>query len=147
MTTIRKKELRNNVADVLRRAEAGELFTITLPGGRSRNSARPPGGSGSGAWTSSASFKLPRRRRWPTISRSPCRARGSLRVSRVLLDTSVLIGAVDPGELEGAISVASLAALHFGTLVAGEPDEQARRAQRQCIPGERKSYAESDTDR
>ena len=51
-------------------------------------------------------------------------------MSRVLLDTSVLIGAVDPGELEGAISVASLAALHFGTLVAGEPDEQARRAQR-----------------
>jgi predicted nucleic acid-binding protein len=51
-------------------------------------------------------------------------------VSRVLLDTSVLIGAVDPGELEGAISAASLAELHFGMLVATDPDERARRAQR-----------------
>jgi len=49
---------------------------------------------------------------------------------RVLLDTSVLIGARDPGDLEGAISVASLAELHFGTLVARDPDERARRAQR-----------------
>jgi predicted nucleic acid-binding protein len=51
-------------------------------------------------------------------------------VSRVLLDTSVLIGAVNPGDLEGAISAASLAELHFGTLVATDPDERARRAQR-----------------
>jgi len=51
-------------------------------------------------------------------------------VSRVLLDTSVLIGAHDPGDLEGAISAASLAELHFGTLVASDPDERARRAQR-----------------
>jgi predicted nucleic acid-binding protein len=51
-------------------------------------------------------------------------------VSRVLLDTSVLIGAHEPGELEGAISTASLAELHFGTLVAADPDERARRAQR-----------------
>jgi predicted nucleic acid-binding protein len=51
-------------------------------------------------------------------------------VSRVLLDTSVLIGAADPGDLEGAISAASLAELYFGTLVAAEPDERARRAQR-----------------
>lgn len=49
---------------------------------------------------------------------------------RVILDTSVLIGAADPGELEGAISSASLAELHFGTLVARDPDERARRAQR-----------------
>lgn len=49
---------------------------------------------------------------------------------RVLLDTSVLIGAEDPGELEGAISAASLAELHFGTLVAADPDERARRTQR-----------------
>lgn len=49
---------------------------------------------------------------------------------RVILDTSVLIGAADPGELEGAISSASLAELYFGTLVAGDPDERARRAQR-----------------
>jgi predicted nucleic acid-binding protein len=51
-------------------------------------------------------------------------------VSRVLLDTSVLIGTGIPGELEGAISVASLAELHFGTLVATDPDERALRAQR-----------------
>ena len=49
---------------------------------------------------------------------------------RAVLDTSVLIGAVSPGDLEGAISAASLAELHFGVLVADDPDEQARRAQR-----------------
>lgn len=51
-------------------------------------------------------------------------------MTRVVLDTSVLIGARDPGELEGAISAASLAELHFGTLIAVDPDERARRAQR-----------------
>jgi predicted nucleic acid-binding protein len=49
---------------------------------------------------------------------------------RVLLDTSVLIGAESPGELEGAISAASLAELHFGVLVAADDDERSRRAQR-----------------
>jgi predicted nucleic acid-binding protein len=49
---------------------------------------------------------------------------------RALLDTSVLIGAESPGELEGAISAASLAELHFGVLVAGSEDERARRSQR-----------------
>jgi toxin FitB len=51
-------------------------------------------------------------------------------VTRVLLDTSILIGARDPGALEGAISAASLAELHFGTLVAHDPDERGRRALR-----------------
>ena len=32
MTTIPQKELRNSVGDVLRRAEAGERFTITVAG-------------------------------------------------------------------------------------------------------------------
>jgi prevent-host-death family protein len=32
MATIAQKELRNNVGDVLRRAEAGEEFTITVAG-------------------------------------------------------------------------------------------------------------------
>ncbi len=32
MTTIPQKELRNNVGEVLRRAEAGEDFTITVAG-------------------------------------------------------------------------------------------------------------------
>jgi toxin FitB len=51
-------------------------------------------------------------------------------VTRVLLDTSALIAATDPGELEGAISAASLAELHFGSLLVTDPDERARRAQR-----------------
>jgi toxin FitB len=49
---------------------------------------------------------------------------------RVLLDTSVLIAAGAPVEVEAAISAASIAELHFGTLVASDPDEAARRAQR-----------------
>jgi predicted nucleic acid-binding protein len=49
---------------------------------------------------------------------------------RALLDTSVLIGSDGPGAVEGAISAASLAELHFGVLVARDPDERARRAQR-----------------
>ncbi len=49
---------------------------------------------------------------------------------RALLDTSVLIGADDPGDLEGAISAACLAELHFGVLVAGDDDERARRGLR-----------------
>jgi prevent-host-death family protein len=32
VTTIPQKELRNNVGEVLRRAEAGEQFTITVSG-------------------------------------------------------------------------------------------------------------------
>jgi predicted nucleic acid-binding protein len=51
-------------------------------------------------------------------------------VTRVLLDTSILIRGQSPGEREGAISAASLAELHFGVLVAADADEQARRAQR-----------------
>jgi len=49
---------------------------------------------------------------------------------RAVIDTSVLIGADSPGDLEGAISAASLAELHFGVLVASDDDERARRAQR-----------------
>lgn len=49
---------------------------------------------------------------------------------RALLDTSVLIGAEAPGELEGAISAATLAELHFGVLAARDADERARRSQR-----------------
>jgi predicted nucleic acid-binding protein len=49
---------------------------------------------------------------------------------RALLDTSVLIGSAAPEGIEGAISAASLAELHFGVLVATDVDERARRAQR-----------------
>lgn len=49
---------------------------------------------------------------------------------RAVLDTSVLIGADRPGELEGAISAASLAELHFGVQVADDADERARRGLR-----------------
>jgi predicted nucleic acid-binding protein len=49
---------------------------------------------------------------------------------RVVFDTSVLTGSARPDGYEGAISVASLAELHFGVLVAEDPDERAIRAQR-----------------
>lgn len=49
---------------------------------------------------------------------------------RVLLDTSVLIGGELPGDVEAAISVASLTELHFGVLVASDDDERARRTDR-----------------
>jgi predicted nucleic acid-binding protein len=49
---------------------------------------------------------------------------------RALLDTSILIGEQPPPDVEAAISVASLAELHFGVLVAGDDDERALRTQR-----------------
>ena len=49
---------------------------------------------------------------------------------RALLDTSVLIGDESPPDIEAAISVASLAELHFGVLVAVDVDERARRTAR-----------------
>ena len=49
---------------------------------------------------------------------------------RAVLDTSVLIGSEGPRKLDGAISAASLAELHFGVLVAEDDDERSRRAQR-----------------
>jgi predicted nucleic acid-binding protein len=48
----------------------------------------------------------------------------------VLLDTSVLIGGESPGDMESAISAASLAELYFGVLVASGDDERARRVRR-----------------
>jgi predicted nucleic acid-binding protein len=49
---------------------------------------------------------------------------------RALLDTSVLIGDSAPRDVEAAISVASLAELHFGVLITRDDDERARRSQR-----------------
>lgn len=49
---------------------------------------------------------------------------------RALLDTSVLIGDTAPDSVEAAISVASIAELHFGALVARDDDERALRTQR-----------------
>lgn len=49
---------------------------------------------------------------------------------KAVVDTSVLIGAERPEDLEGAISTASIAELHFGILAATDDDERARRAQR-----------------
>lgn len=46
---------------------------------------------------------------------------------RALLDTSVLISADAPDDIEAAISVASITELHFGVLIALDPDERARR--------------------
>lgn len=52
---------------------------------------------------------------------------------RALLDTSVLIGEDAPTEVEAAISVASITELHFGILVADDPAERARRADRLAV--------------
>ncbi len=49
---------------------------------------------------------------------------------RVLLDTSVLISDPPASDVEAAISVASLAELHFGVLVAADDDERGLRSQR-----------------
>lgn len=49
---------------------------------------------------------------------------------RAVLDTSVLIGEDAPGDIEAAISVASITELHFGVLVAEDDDERARRTDR-----------------
>lgn len=49
---------------------------------------------------------------------------------RAVLDTSVLIGGDEVVGVEGAVSAASLAELHFGVLVATDEDERARRVQR-----------------
>jgi predicted nucleic acid-binding protein len=50
---------------------------------------------------------------------------------RALLDTSVLIEDGVGSDVEGAISVASLAELHFGVLMESDDDEErARRIQR-----------------
>ncbi len=49
---------------------------------------------------------------------------------RALLDTSVLISDAAPLGVEAAISVASLAELHFGVLIAADDDERALRTQR-----------------
>jgi predicted nucleic acid-binding protein len=49
---------------------------------------------------------------------------------RALLDTSVLIAGEPPPDVEAAISVASVAELHFGVLIAADDDERALRTQR-----------------
>jgi toxin FitB len=52
---------------------------------------------------------------------------------RALLDTSVLIADTAPTDVEAAISVVSITELHFGTLVAGDDDERARRTDRLAV--------------
>ena len=49
---------------------------------------------------------------------------------RAVLDTSVLIGEDPPADVEGAISVASIAELHFGVIVATDVEERGRRTGR-----------------
>lgn len=49
------------------------------------------------------------------------------KVERAVLDTSVLIGAVEPLPGQLAISVVSLAELNFGVLIAQDPDTRAER--------------------
>lgn len=49
---------------------------------------------------------------------------------RALLDTSILISDTAPSDVEAAVSVASIAELHFGVLITGHEDERAIRTQR-----------------
>ena len=49
---------------------------------------------------------------------------------KAILDTSVLIADTPIEDVEAAISVVSVTELHFGLLVAADPDERARRADR-----------------
>jgi len=49
---------------------------------------------------------------------------------RALLDTSVLISDEPPPDVEAAISVASIAELHFGVQVTSDDDERAVRTNR-----------------
>lgn len=46
---------------------------------------------------------------------------------RVLLDTSVIIAEAAPVGVEAAISVVTITELHFGALLATDPEERARR--------------------
>jgi toxin FitB len=46
------------------------------------------------------------------------------------LDTSVLIGTDSPRDVEGAVSAASVAELHFGVLLATDDEERAWRVRR-----------------
>lgn len=52
---------------------------------------------------------------------------------KALLDTSVLIADAAPRGLEAAISVISITELHFGTLLAYDDDERARRTVRLAV--------------
>lgn len=52
---------------------------------------------------------------------------------RALLDTSVLIADTAPNDVEAAISVVSITELHFGTLLARDDDERARRTDRLAV--------------
>ena len=52
---------------------------------------------------------------------------------RALLDTSVLIADAAPDDVEAAISVISITELHFGTLIARDDDERARRTARLAV--------------
>jgi predicted nucleic acid-binding protein len=49
---------------------------------------------------------------------------------RAVLDTSILISDTAPKAVEAAVSVASIAELHFGVLITRDDDERAIRTQR-----------------
>ena len=129
MAAIPQKELRNNVGEVLRRAEAGERLTITVSG-------RPVaelGPARTRQWVDTGDLQdlwdLPPD---PTLAddlegfeSGPARPLGVEPAVRAVLDTSVLIGGdALPAGIESSISTVSIAELHYGLLVA--PDDDAR---------------------
>jgi hypothetical protein len=105
---IPEKELRNNVAEVLRRAEAARSSRSPWPAGPSRSSAPHDDANGSAAPSSPRSGTRPRPRASLRTSSAIPASSPTHSSECGLLDTSVLIGADEPGELEGAISAASL---------------------------------------
>lgn len=52
---------------------------------------------------------------------------------RALVDTSVLVADAAPTDIEAGISVVSITELHFGTLLARDEDEGARRTDRLAV--------------
>ncbi len=65
---------------------------------------------------------------------------------RVVLDTSVLLGAEIPAGFDTAISAVSIGELHFGLLVAADDEERERRAARLGAIEERFSPLPVDGD-
>ena len=135
MATIPQKELRNNVGDVLRRAEAGEELTITVAGRPVAGWDRPqtpwvPSAQLADCGDPAGSTLEDDLEGWAASWSTPGRRRAA-----VLLDTSVLIAGTRAPADEAAISVVSLAELHFGVLVATDDEGAPSGAATRCDRG------------
>lgn len=129
MAVIPQRELRNDVAAVLARAEAGERLVVTVSGrpvaelGPVRARREVPAGEARAALARlAAPIGL-----LDDLREAGGRRGGTLHRVRALLDTSVLIDGI-PDEVEiAAISVVSIAELQFGVERAAAEHERQRR--------------------